>query len=265
MTHAALEMVGVHIHHCGGAPLVEDLSVRIEPGSMTALVGESGSGKTLSALAVLGLLPPGIVHTGGSIRVCGEQVPEHVETMRGRDVAMVFQEPMTALDPVMRIDRQLLEARRRRFACAGRRGREWCHEALQAVGIEDAERTAAAYPHELSGGMRQRVLIAMGLAPEPKLILADEPTTALDAVNRRDAMELLSAATTRGAGVLLITHDLASVRGWADRVVIMRYGRCCEQGPTSQVLANPTHSYTRGLLECVPRRGCERPLPELSG
>ncbi len=135
--------------------------------------------------------------------------------------------------------------------------------ALSEVGIDDAERVAAAFPHELSGGMRQRVLIAMGLAPEPRLILADEPTTALDAINRRDALELLASATRKGAGVLLITHDLGSVRGWADHIVVMRGGRCCEQGPTLQVLENPKHPYTKGLLECVPQRGHRGPLPEL--
>ncbi|MCP4759909.1 MAG: ABC transporter ATP-binding protein [Planctomycetes bacterium] len=263
MTSAVLEVVDLEIRLRAGPVLVEKLSLSISAGSMTALVGESGSGKTLSAMAIMGLLPPGINRSGGSIHVCGDDVSNGLGAFLGRDVTMVFQEPMTSLDPVMRIDRQLLEARRRRVRCRGRRGRAWCVGALSEVGIDDAERVAAAFPHELSGGMRQRVLIAMGLAPEPRLILADEPTTALDAINRRDALELLASATRKGAGVLLITHDLGSVRGWADHIVVMRGGRCCEQGPTLQVLENPKHPYTKGLLECVPQRGHRGPLPEL--
>jgi peptide/nickel transport system ATP-binding protein len=257
-------MADVQIRLNQGAVLVDRLTMHIQPGSVTALVGESGSGKTLSALAVLGLLPPGIIQSGGTIRVCGEDVSSRFGAIRGRDVTMIFQEPMTALDPVMRIDRQLLEARRRRDRCSGLQGRQWCCDALRRVGIKDAERAATAYPHELSGGMRQRVLIAMGLAPSPAVVLADEPTTALDAINRSEALELLASAAASGAGVLLITHDLGSVRGWADQVIVMRSGRCCEQGPTSDVLGNPQHPYTRALLDCVPRPDSRGPLPELS-
>jgi ABC-type glutathione transport system ATPase component len=167
MTHR-LDIRGLTIETQGGEMLVDGIDLLLEAGGVAALVGESGSGKTLTALAVLGLLPPAVRRVRGEIRIDGRDICDMSESerraLRGRDVSMVFQEPMTALDPVMRIDRQMLEARRRRHAARGRTGQSWCVAALEAVGIEEPERVAHSFPHELSGGMRQRVLIAMGLA-----------------------------------------------------------------------------------------------------
>jgi ABC-type dipeptide/oligopeptide/nickel transport system ATPase component len=235
-----------------GDILVSGVSLVIESGQTMALVGESGSGKTLTALAVLGLLPPGVRQRGGVILVNGVDTAACTKAerraMRGRDMSMIFQEPMTALDPVMRIDRQMLEARRRRFPARGREGAAWCLETLAGGGIDDPARVAHAFPHELSGGMRQRVLIAMGLAADPTLILADEPTTALDSINRRGMLARLGRAAEGGAGVLLITHDLRSARDWADQVVVMSEGRVVESGPSEEIMARPKHPYTKELL-----------------
>ncbi|MDP7029353.1 MAG: ABC transporter ATP-binding protein [Phycisphaerales bacterium] len=264
----ALEVRGLVIEDTAGAKLVSDVSLEVASGSVTAVVGESGSGKTLTALAVIGLLPHEVRRTAGSIRVGGVDVtalpPNALRAMRGRDVAMIFQEPMTALNPVLRIDRQLLEARRRRVNIRGRQAVAWCHEALARVGIAEPDRVARCWPHELSGGMRQRVLIAMGLAAEPRLVLADEPTTALDAVNRREVLDGLAAVAQGGAGVVLITHDLPSAGRWADQIIVMRGGVCCEAGPAREVLKAPKHPYTRGLLDCVPRPDRPGPLPEIA-
>lgn len=265
MEHA-LDVIGLGVVDNSGSQLVDGVDLCVQRGRMTALVGESGSGKTMTALAVLGLLPAGVSRNAGSIRILGQDVGKDHQlhrSMLGRDIAMVFQEPMTALNPVMRIDAQLIEARSRRMKQGGQRSQAWCMAALEAVGLERPDVVARQFPHELSGGMRQRVLLAMGLAPEPALLLADEPTTALDAVNRREALDLLGAAARGGAGVLLITHDLGSVRGWADRVVVMRSGRVCEQGEADEVLTSPQHPYTQGLLACVPRPGIRGDLPEI--
>ncbi len=264
----SLAVRGLVIEDDTGTRLVSDLSFDVTAGSVTAIVGESGSGKTLTALAVLGLLPREVRQTAGSIAVNGVEITslpaDTIRSMRGRDMAMIFQEPMTALNPVLRIDRQLVEARCRRTPVSGRRAAAWCRDALARVGIADPARVSRCWPHELSGGMRQRVLIAMGLAGEPGLVLADEPTTALDAVNRRDVLDVLASMAARGAGVVLITHDLASVRRWADHIVVMRHGICCESGPAASVLDAPKHPYTRGLLDCVPRPDRPGPLPEIA-
>jgi ABC-type glutathione transport system ATPase component len=258
-----LDIRGLRIETRDGKMLVDGIDLCLEAGGVAALVGESGSGKTLTALAVLGLLPAAVRRTQGEICIDGRDVccmsESERRALRGRDVSMIFQEPMTALDPVMRIDRQMLEARRRRHAARGRAGQAWCVEALATVGLDDA-RIAHAFPHELSGGMRQRVLIAIGLAAEPNLILADEPTTALDAVNRRDMLEILRAAADRGAGVLLITHDLMSAHGWADTVAVMERGKVVEVGAAHDVLEHPKHPYTKNLLACVPRARQSGPL-----
>lgn len=260
---ACLELHDLGITTSEGTALVSGVSIRIDRGGLTALVGESGSGKTLTALAVLGLLPPGLQQRTGAIHVHGIDLagcpPKQRREMRGRDVSMIFQEPMTALDPVMRIDRQMLEARRRRFPCRGRSGAVWCQQALSEVGINEPARVAHAFPHELSGGMRQRVLIAMGLAAAPSLILADEPTTALDSINRRDLLAILAAAAAEGAGVLLITHDLRSARDWADQVVVMSQGRVVESGPADAIMSSPKHPYTKTLLDAdgLANRNCD--------
>ena len=229
------------------------------------MVGESGSGKTLTALAVLGLLPRGVIRSAGAIHIAGHvaDATSDMRSMRGSLVGMIFQEPATALNPVMRIDHQLLEARQPHHKLTGGAARDWCHATLQRVGLDDPKTVARAYPHELSGGMRQRVLIAMGIAAEPALVLADEPTTALDAVHRGAMLDVLREEAKRGAGVLLITHDLASVRGWADQVEVMYAGSIRESGPADQVLSTPSDPYTKALLACVPGLKGQGPLPEM--
>ncbi|HJO16243.1 MAG TPA: ABC transporter ATP-binding protein [Phycisphaerales bacterium] len=252
----SLVVDGLTLEHSGQGALVQDMSVTVDAGTITALVGESGSGKTLTALAIMGLLPAGITCTDGKIVVAGTDwlacTPRQRADMRGREAAMVFQEPMTALDPVMRIDRQLIESRRRRESLRGAQAAAWVEHALDSVGLEDPIRVARSFAHELSGGMRQRVLLAMAMAGEPRLLLADEPTTALDAVNRAGVLDLLASTCQQGLGVLLVTHDFSAVRGWAHHVAVMWRGRLCEEGPAEAVLGQPTHPYTRGLLSCVP-------------
>ena len=252
-----LDVRDLTIARADGTVLVDHVSLHVPAGQVTALVGESGSGKTLTALAVMGLLPSGLQQVAGQLIVAGTELSAQTadtrRLLRGHTMSMVFQEPMTALDPVMRIDRQMLESRRRVASVRGAAAKQWCLEALAAVGIADASRVARSFPHELSGGMRQRVLLAMALAAEPRLLLADEPTTALDAVNRAGVLDLITSACATGAGVLLVTHDFAAVRGWAQQIAVMWRGRLVEAGPASQVLSNPTHPYTAALLECVPK------------
>ena len=254
LSNLALHIDGLTIVREDGSPLVEDVSLRVPSGQVTALVGESGSGKTLTALAVMGLLPGGLHQAGGRVFIDGmDLASEDRRELRGRTVSMVFQEPMTALDPVMRIDRQMLESRGRLERLSGAAATQWCHAALASVGIEDTHRVTRSFPHELSGGMRQRVLIAMAMAAEPRLVLADEPTTALDAVNRAGVLDLIASTCVRGNGVLLVTHDLAAVRGWAQEIAVMWRGRLVETGTAAEVLDQPGHPYTAALLECVPK------------
>lgn len=248
-----------------GKSLVQDVSFSLSGGSRTALVGESGSGKSLTVLAIAGLLPPAIEQRGGHIWMNGTSLHREAPARRrrrcGREIGVVFQEPMTALNPVLRIEAQLLEARARRAGAVC--DVAWCNDALAAMQLNDPTRVRRAWPHELSGGMRQRVLVAMALAAEPGLVLADEPTTALDPLTRRTVLKRLSMEAKRGAAVLLVTHDLSSMPSWADQVVVLRAGRVCEAGPASLVLQSPVHPYTRGLLQCTPTTSCKRSLVEL--
>ncbi len=249
-----LSIESLHLVSQSGDDLVQCVSFDVPAGSRTALVGESGSGKSLSLLAVAGLLPPGVGQRGGHIRLDGQLVSELSAADRrsrcGIDIGMIFQEPMTALNPVLRIGAQLIEARARRTGADT--STQWCEASLQEMGLPDARSLLRAWPHQLSGGMRQRVLVAMALAAGPGLVLADEPTTALDPVTRRIVLDRLSLAATQGAGVLLVTHDVSCVATWADYVIVMRSGHICESGPARLVFDHPSHPYTRGLLACVP-------------
>jgi peptide/nickel transport system ATP-binding protein len=239
------------------AKAVDNLSLQIEAGETLCVVGESGSGKSLTALAVMGLLAPGIRATAGAIRLAGRDLlalsEAELEDVRGREVAMVFQEPMTSLNPVMRVSDQIAET----FAAhglldgEGRRGRTL--ELIQEVGLPEPERIARAYPHELSGGQRQRVMIAMALALEPKLLIADEPTTALDVTTQAQILRLIDALRRKhGMAVMFITHDFGVVSEIADRVAVLQHGICVEQGPVDEVLIRPQHRYTKRLLAAVP-------------
>ena len=242
-------------------PLVEGLSFDLAPGETLAIAGESGSGKSITSLAVMGLLPPPAVRaTAGRVMLQGTDLlalPERaMRSLRGSRVAMIFQEPMTSLNPVMTIGTQLSEALRAHEPISRRAARARALEALQKVRISQPEKRLDQYPHELSGGMRQRVMIAMALALKPAVLIADEPTTALDVTVQREVLDLLrDLQTETGTAVILITHDMGVVAEMADRVIVMRAGRMVEQGPVARIFADPQAAYTRDLLAAVPRLG----------
>ena len=244
---------------------VDRVSLRLARGETLALVGESGSGKSVTALSVLQLLPyPVAAHPpGGSIRFAGEELlgaPEQrLRAVRGNRIAMIFQEPMTSLNPLHTIDRQIGEILSLHKGLDGEPARERTLALLRQVGIRDPETRLGAYPHELSGGQRQRVMIAMALANEPDLLIADEPTTALDVTVQAQILKLLAELkASRGMAMLFITHDLGIVRKIADRVCVMTHGRIVESGPVAKVFASPSHDYTRHLLSAEPKG---RPAP----
>jgi ABC-type dipeptide/oligopeptide/nickel transport system ATPase component len=240
-------------------PAVDDVSFHLAPGETLGLVGESGSGKSLTALSVLRLLPPGGRTLGGTIRFEGRDLLDLSEAemrqVRGQRIGMVFQEPMTALNPVMRIGDQIAEALTVHGLASGDAARRRVRDLLDAVRIPDPTRTARDYPHQLSGGMRQRVVIAIALACRPPLVIADEPTTALDVTIQAQVLDLLRDLKRHfGIALLLITHDFGVVAEVADRVAVMYQGRLVEQGPVRDILRSPAHDYTRRLLAAVPGR-----------
>jgi peptide/nickel transport system ATP-binding protein len=247
--------------------VVNQVGFSVSPGEIVGIVGESGSGKTLAARAVMGFVPPAVRLISGSIRFDGEEVttmaPKRLRAIRGAKVGMVFQEPMTSLNPSMLIGRQLEEglALHRKLDAAGRR--ELILNMLRRVGIRDPEGAFNAYPHQYSGGMRQRIMLASVMLLKPALLLADEPTTALDAVVQRDVMELMVDLTKEnGTAVLLISHDLGMVARYCSRIVVMCQGDVVEQGRSEDILARPQHPYTRKLLAAMPHREPARALPE---
>ncbi|MGY2047865.1 ABC transporter ATP-binding protein [Methylobacterium sp. JK268] len=252
---------------------VRGLSLAVAQAETVALVGESGSGKSLTALALMRLLPPGGRIVSGTIRFDGQDLaalPERrLRRLRGREIGMVFQEPMTALNPVLPVGRQIAEVVRRHEGLPARAARERAVALLDRVRIPDPHRRVDAYPHQLSGGMRQRVMIAMAVACAPRLLIADEPTTALDVTIQAQVLDLIDGLRRDlGMAVLLITHDLGVVGQWADRVVVMYAGRKVEEGRPEALFADPLHPYTRGLLACAPRLGASPSgavLPEIPG
>jgi peptide/nickel transport system ATP-binding protein len=236
-----------------GCPILYDVSLSVAPGEVLGLVGESGSGKSLTALSVLGLLPPG-GRASGAVRLKGRELlaltEREMDSVRGRDIGMVFQEPMTALDPLMRIGDQVGEAFRIHQGASRSQARHAAAEALERAGLRPGAEWAVRYPHELSGGQRQRAAIAMATALRPALLIADEATTALDVTTQAEVLQLLTGmARAEGAGLVLVTHDLAVAAGTCDRIAVMQTGRIVEVGPASDVLARPQHPYTRALLE----------------
>ncbi len=242
----------------GPLPVVEGVSFRVEEGEPVALVGESGSGKTLSALAILNLVtPPGKI-VGGAVRFRGRDVlslpgPE-LRAFRGKDAAMVFQEPLSALDPVMTIGTQIAEAVLAHERAPKREALSRAEELLARVRMADPKRCLAQYPHQLSGGMRQRAMIAMALACKPALLIADEPTTALDVTVQAQVLDLLAELReSTGMALLLITHDLGVVARTAQRVYVMYAGRVVEAAPVRRIFEAPAHPYTQGLLDSLPR------------
>ena len=239
---------------------VEGLSFHIEAGETLAIVGESGCGKSVTSMSILRLIaePPGRI--AGSIRFGGRdllRLPEaEMRKLRGNDISMIFQEPMTSLNPVLTVGRQIGETLRLHQGMNARQAEERAVEMLTLVGISAPGRRVREYPHQLSGGMRQRVMIAMALACNPKLLIADEPTTALDVTIQAQILDLMRDLKTRlGSAIMLITHDLGVVAEMAERVVVMYAGRQVEEAPAAEIFANPQHPYTRGLLGAVPKLG----------
>ncbi|MFI8993542.1 ABC transporter ATP-binding protein [Streptomyces sp. NPDC053542] len=250
---------------------VDSLSYDVAPGEVLAIVGESGCGKSVTSMAVMGLLPPTATVTG-SVRLGGRELAgadeKELAKVRGKDLAMIFQEPMTSLNPVLTVGRQIGEVLRRHQGLTRGEAKEKAVELLGLVGIPAPERRVAEYPHQLSGGMRQRVMIAIAVACDPAVLIADEPTTALDVTVQAGILEVLRSLRERlGTAIVLITHDLGVVADAADRVLVMYAGRAVEQAPVGELFAAPRHPYTRGLLGAVLRPGQEgkRRLPEIPG
>jgi peptide/nickel transport system ATP-binding protein len=256
----------------GTVRAVEDLSYAVSPGEMVAIVGESGSGKSVSALAVMRLLPMATARVSGSVHFGGKELlslsEEEMRRIRGREIAMIFQEPMTSLNPVLKIGLQITEPLTIHLNMDEATARARAVELLTLVGITDPESRLDQYPHQLSGGMRQRVMIAIGLACNPKLLIADEPTTALDVTIQAQILELMKDLSRRlGIAVVIITHNLGIVARYADRVNVMYAARLAESGTAERVFGRPLHPYSRGLLTAVPRldRGRSAKLATIEG
>jgi peptide/nickel transport system ATP-binding protein len=238
---------------------VDGVSFGLERGKTLALVGESGCGKSLTSLALLQLVPsPGRIEPDSKIALGTEDVlalrGEALRRIRGRRIGMIFQDPMTSLNPVFTVGDQIIEGIQAHFQMSRSKARERALHLLQEVGIPDPGARLKAYPHQLSGGMRQRVMIAIALAAEPDILVADEPTTALDVTVQAQILEVLDRLrASRGMAVLLITHDLGIVAGRADRVAVMYAGQIIEETSTARLFANPSHPYTQGLFASVPR------------
>ncbi len=263
-----VKTLSVTFHQEGRAVrAVRGVSFHVDKGETVALVGESGSGKSVSALATVGLLPDS-AQVEGSVTFKGDQLVGASDRMlrqvRGNDVSFIFQEPMTSLNPLHTIEKQITESLSLHQGLHGARARARVLELLDKVGIRDAESRLGAYPHQLSGGQRQRVMIAMALANGPELLVADEPTTALDVTIQAQILELLvDLKRAEGMSLLFITHDLNIVRRFADRVCVMKDGEIVEQGPTAEIFAAPEHPYTRKLLEAE-SKGEPAPVPATS-
>ena len=252
---------------------VDGVSYELGQGETLAIAGESGSGKTVSSLAVIGLLerPPAEIPSGRII--FGDEdlltySENRMSDVRGRRISMIFQEPMTSLNPVMAIGLQISEVVRRHLGMSKRQARERTLELLNLVGIPEPSKRIDEYPHQLSGGMRQRVMIALALACEPMILIADEPTTALDVTIQAQILELMASLQEKlGTSILLITHDLAVIAETAHRVAVMYAGRIVEKAPVKEIFQTPRHPYTQGLLRSIPRidREREKRLTEIPG
>jgi oligopeptide/dipeptide ABC transporter ATP-binding protein len=247
---------------------VAGVNLELQAGETLGLVGESGCGKTVTALSVMRLLPPQTTETDGEVRFAGENLLglslEDMRQIRGDRIGMVFQEPMTSLNPVFTIGEQVAEVLRQHRHLSLREARAEAIRALTRVGLADAARRLDQYPHELSGGLRQRVLIAMALACEPELLIADEPTTALDVTIQAQILALLAQLQADlNLAVLFITHNLGVVAQTADRVAVMYAGVIVEEAPTTELFRRPCHPYTQGLLASVPKLDFHHPLGQV--
>jgi oligopeptide/dipeptide ABC transporter ATP-binding protein len=270
-----LEVTDLRVHlftNRGVVRAVDGVSFSVDAGRSLGIVGESGCGKTMTALSLMRLIPePPARIVSGSIRFDGEDVvtmaPDRLRALRGNQIAMIYQDPMTSLNPVFTIGEQIAEAVR--LHRRDTRNAAWARavEVLQLVGIPDPARVASAYPHQLSGGMRQRAVIGMALACDPKLLIADEPTTALDVTIQAQILELLRRLQGElGTGIILITHDLGVIADLVDDVVVMYAGKLVEHAPVRRLFAAPRHPYTRGLLRSVPSLETrEHRLPTIDG
>jgi peptide/nickel transport system ATP-binding protein len=269
---AALEVRDLDVRIASADPpfsVVADMALAVRRGETLCLVGESGCGKSMTALALLRLLPEGAEVSRGAIRLDGTDflgLPERrAEDLRGNRIAMIFQEPLTALNPVMPVGEQVAEVLRRHRGLGRRAAAEAAVAALRSVQMPDPERRARQYPHELSGGMRQRAMIALALACEPAVVIADEPTTALDVTVQAQILGLLKGLQRRlGTAVVLITHDLGVVAETADRVIVMYAGRRVEEASVTDLFDAPLHPYTRGLMGAIPGAGGGR-LTDIPG
>ncbi len=270
MTETVLEVENLQVEfktRNGIARVLNDVGFSVQRGQTLGIVGESGCGKSMTALSIMGLVPtpPGRI-AGGQIRYLGEDLlaasESRMRDLRGNEVSMIFQEPMTSLNPVFTVGEQIAESVRLHEGLNKRDARDRAVEMLKAVGIPAAERRVREYPHQLSGGMRQRVMIAMALACRPSILIADEPTTALDVTVQAQIFDLLKELQeSTQTAIIMITHDMGAVAEMTERVLVMYAGRVVEDGLTTEILTNPKHPYTKGLISCVPHLEAE-PKPE---
>ncbi|MGI9364478.1 MAG: ABC transporter ATP-binding protein [Rhizobiaceae bacterium] len=242
----------------GIAPVIDDLSLELNAGETLSFVGESGCGKSMTALAIMGLLPDKVGRiASGSIMFDGEDLSKasdaRMREIRGNEISMIFQEPMTSLNPVYTIGEQISEVLRRHQNLGNNAAWSKAIELLDAVRIPNPNARVSDYPHQMSGGQRQRVMIAIALACEPKILIADEPTTALDVTVQAQIFDLLrDLGRETGTATILITHDMGAVAEMAERMIVMYAGRKAEEGPVEQIIERPRHPYTKGLISCVP-------------
>src|ERR1700728_196163 len=251
--HTEIRLRSATVHALDG------VSLNVEAGECLGIVGESGCGKTMTALSIMQLLPPGGHMVGGQITLAGQEISalsdDGMRHVRGNEIGMIFQDPMTSLNPTMTIGDQIAETVLLHRGADAKTARARAIEVLGLVGMPRPAERVGNYPHQLSGGMRQRVMIAMALACEPKLLIADEPTTALDVTIQKQILELIDDLRRRlGLAVILVTHDLGVIAGTADRVAVMYAGRIVETAPTTTLFANPRHPYTEALFDALPER-----------
>lgn len=257
-----IEIKNLHVSFTdsvGNGEMIHGIDLRMAPGELLGLVGESGSGKSVTALTVAGLLPPKRTAVSGQILFQGKDLlacsREEMRSIQGKDIGMVFQEPMTSLDPVMKVGRQVEEALRIHTDLSAQERKARALEIMRRVRLPEPERTYEKYPHQLSGGQRQRVMIAAALITNPALLLADEPTTALDVTVQAQIIELLKELNREmGTGILFISHDLHVIRKLCTRVAVMYQGNVVETGPTEEVFRNPKEDYTKRLIAAIPTR-----------
>jgi peptide/nickel transport system ATP-binding protein len=242
---------------------IDDISFAIAPGEVLGVVGESGAGKSLTGAAIIGLLEPPLRVAGGRISLAGRRIDnlpyEAMRRIRGREIGAIFQDPLTSLNPLYTIGRQLVETIRTHLDLSPAAARDWALALLREAGIAGADERIDHYPHQFSGGMRQRIVIALAIAANPRLIIADEPTTALDVSIQAQIIALLKRlCRDHGTAIMLVTHDMGVIAETAHRVAVMYAGRIVEIGAVREVVANPRHPYTRGLMDSIPRIGGRR-------